>query len=105
MAIDLGGVYHPNFKFWQRNPIILYILAQTLLGLAASFGLQLDGKQTFAIMGTVNVVLMLLYGMQVVPLPNATGAVNQALFTPIPQTPEEADNVRPAVKPAVGAAK
>lgn len=101
MAVNNPEVYKPNFRIWERNPIYLYALVNTIVGSLTAFGLSVSTEQAVAIMGIANLVLTLIYGTTVVPLPNAQAAVTKALYTDVPQTAVEAKEVRPEVKPAV----
>ena len=97
-------VFKPNFRVWERNPVYLYMLAQVVLTAITAAGVMINPQLAVSIMGVVNILLMLAYGMNVAPLPQVAGAINEALFTPVPQTEVEAEEVRPAVKASVGKA-
>lgn len=101
MAVNSPEVYKPNFRIWERNPIYLYALVNTVVGSLTAFGLSVSTEQAVAIMGIANLVLTLVYGTTVVPLSGAQAAVTQALYTDVPATVEEASTVRPNVKTAV----
>lgn len=52
-------------KLWQAEPAVIVSLVSALIALAVSFGLDLSGDQTSAIMAVVTILAGLLIRTQV----------------------------------------
>lgn len=76
--------------FFGRNPVLIYLLAQSGLGLIAAFGFSLSGEQVAAVMAFVNIAIALVANTMVIPVSVANAKINEALLTPPPASEEKA---------------
>jgi uncharacterized membrane protein len=56
-------------KLWQREPVLVIAVVQSILALVMTFGVKLTIEQTGAILAAVSAILGLLARSQVSPTP------------------------------------
>jgi hypothetical protein len=70
--------------FFGRNPVAVYLLAQSILGCVAAFGFNLSGDQIVAILTLVNVLIYIVANTMVMPMPVAQAKITEALHSDPP---------------------